>query len=81
MYYTYILKSVNYSKTYTGITNNLTRRLNQHNNGYQFYTRKYKPWVMIHSEILGNRIEARKREKYFKSCAGRKWIKKSFFPN
>ncbi len=33
------------------------------------------PWEIIHAEIFETRIEARKREKYFKSAAGRRWRK------
>ena len=37
----------------------------------------YVPWRIIHSEEYLTRIEARSREKYFKSAAGRKWRKKN----
>jgi len=78
-YYTYILCSEKYKKTYTGITDNLERRLIQHNNGYHFYTKRYLPWRLIYSEKCDDRIEARKKEKYYKSAAGRRWIKINLF--
>lgn len=79
IYITYILKSVEYDKTYVGITDNIDRRINQHNNGYNTYSKRYKPWKIIHTEPYQNRKNARVREKYLKSCAGRKWINKHLF--
>jgi len=78
-YYVYLLKSIKYNKTYVGITNDTTRRLTQHNNGNHFYTKRYLPWKIINIEAFKNRNEARIREKYLKSCAGRKWMKKYIF--
>jgi putative endonuclease len=79
MYFVYILKSLNFAKTYTGITDDLERRLIQHNRGYHFYTKRYLPWRIIFSEKHSDRISARKKEKYLKSAAGRKWIKRVLF--
>jgi putative endonuclease len=73
------LRSKAVDKTYVGITNNIERRLIEHNNGEHVYTKKYIPWEIIHSEIFSKRPEARKREKYLKSSVGRQWIKKMFF--
>ena len=50
-YYCYILQSIsNPRRTYIGITNNLKRRLRQHNGdivGGAKYTRSNRPWQMI----------------------------------
>jgi len=81
MYYVYILVSEVQLKTYTGITDNPERRLDQHNNKNSFYTKSYVPWQLIYLEELPDRELARKREKYFKSAAGRRWMKKEFFSN
>ncbi len=43
MYKVYILKSSDYPKTYVGITDNIDRRLKEHNSGKNFYTKRYKP--------------------------------------
>ena len=77
--FVYILASKRYRKTYAGITDDLGRRLNEHNAGKETYTKRYKPWKVIYKENVDNRKEARKREKYFKSSAGRCWIKKNLF--
>jgi len=80
MYHVYILKSLKYPKTYTGITKNLDKRLKTHNSGGSGeYTQKYKPWKIIYLEICKDSIKARVREKYFKSSVGRRWIKKNLF--
>lgn len=76
MYKLYILKSINYLKTYVGITDNLKRRLKEHNLGKNIYSRKYVPWKIIYNEECENIQIARRREKYFKSCTGRKKIRK-----
>jgi putative endonuclease len=81
MYIVYILKSENFFKSYVGITDNIERRLKQHNAGNHFYTKRYVPWVVIYKEECKDRIEARKREKYFKSFAGRKFLRKNIFKN
>jgi len=79
MYYLYVLLSDIAPKTYTGITNNPERRLKQHNKGYHLYTKRFIPWKIVYLEKFNDRIEARKREKYFKSAAGRRWLRKNVF--
>lgn len=79
MEYVYILRSLNFPKTYTGHTHDLELRLKQHNHGYSKFTNKYKPWEIIYSELCDNSIKARFREKYLKSSAGRRWIKRNIF--
>ncbi|MCX7875381.1 MAG: GIY-YIG nuclease family protein, partial [Melioribacteraceae bacterium] len=53
----------------------IERRLHQHNSGYNKTTKPYKPFKLIYFEKLESRIEARQREKYFKSGIGREKIK------
>jgi len=76
MAFVYILKSCNFNITYTGSTNDLERRITEHNNGESNFTKKYMPWKVIYTEEYANLSEARRKEKYFKTCAGRKIIKK-----
>ena len=78
MYFVYILNSLSHKKSYVGITDNLERRLNEHNSGKHNYTKRYLPWELIYKEDYEFRIEARKREKYLKSASGRKFLKKLF---
>ena len=79
MYYTlYILKSQRFNKFYTGQTDNLERRIKEHNSGKVKYTTLYMPWMLIYKEVFKNREDTVKREKYLKSAAGRRWLKKKF---
>jgi len=59
------------------MTNNLVRRLKEHNKGKTSTpsTKNRGPFVLIYVEKVENRKEARKREKYLKSGAGREFIK------
>ncbi len=75
-YYIYILKSLKFDKFYTGYTNDLKRRLNEHNSGKSEYTRKFKPWEIVYFEECNDVEEARQKEKYYKSASGRRKIKK-----
>ena len=79
MAYIYILKSLKYPKLYVGSTIDLERRIIQHNSGFSRYTKIYMPWKIIYTEEFINIQDARKREKYLKSCAGRKFIKKNIY--
>ncbi len=75
MYYVYILKSEIKEKTYVGFTNNLERRIKEHNSGKSKFTGKYTPWRVIYQEKFATLVEARVRELYLKSAAGRKFRK------
>jgi len=78
MYYVYALRSLTRNYIYVGLTNDLERRVSQHNNGWTRTTRAYAPFVLIYSQVFPTRIQAREREKYFKSGAG-KHISKVYF--
>jgi len=73
-YYVYILKSEKVDKTYVGMTNDIERRLKEHNSGKSIYTKKYIPWKLIYKEELRDRNKAREKEKYIKSASGRRKI-------
>lgn len=79
MYKVYILKSKTKTKSYVGITNNIARRLEEHNKGRSIFTRRFMPWKLIYEESFLTRKEARMREKYLKSAAGRKLLKEKLF--
>jgi putative endonuclease len=78
MIYVYVLKSFERNYIYVGITENLIRRLKEHNNGYNKTTKPYAPFELIHQEEFSNRKEARTKEKYYKSGSGKEWIKNNF---
>ncbi len=75
MYYVYAIKSLSRYYIYVGISDNLERRINQHQEGYNKTTKPYQPFTLIYSEKCNNRMEARKREKYLKSGVGKEFLK------
>ncbi|MCX6149750.1 MAG: GIY-YIG nuclease family protein [Ignavibacteriales bacterium] len=75
MYTVYAIKSLVRNYIYVGLTSNLDERLNRHNNGYERTTKPYRPFVIIYKEKCSTRIEARKREIYFKSGIGKEFLK------
>ena len=75
MWYTYLLQSKKDNKFYTGISNNLRKRLWQHNNGMSTYTKWKGPFALIYYEACPAEDDARAREKYLKSGMGKRYIK------
>ncbi|OGZ69480.1 MAG: hypothetical protein A3D44_03620 [Candidatus Staskawiczbacteria bacterium RIFCSPHIGHO2_02_FULL_42_22] len=78
MFYIYILQSLKDSKTYVGYTNNLERRLVEHNSGKNITTRNRTPLELLFSENFETSKEARERELYWKSGGGRRKLKEFF---
>lgn len=66
MYYVYILKSKKDNNFYIGSTNDLKRRLCEHNSGLVFSTKSRKPLGLIYYEAYCAEGDARKREKNLK---------------
>ncbi|MFA6257082.1 MAG: GIY-YIG nuclease family protein [Candidatus Paceibacterota bacterium] len=62
MYYLYILKSLKDKKLYTGSTDNLKRRLSEHNNGVNRSTKARRPFELRYYEAYSSEQDARKRE-------------------
>jgi len=54
----YILWSEELQKFYVGSTNDIDDRLLRHNSGYQKFTSKGRPWLMVCSFDCGDRAEA-----------------------
>jgi len=70
MYFVYIIRSLKFEKYYTGSTENLDRRLKNHNSGKVRSTKVYKPWKIAYTELYESKSEALKREKQIKSYKG-----------
>ena len=71
MYVVYILQN-DQGAFYKGMTNNLERRLAEHRRGKTKTTRKMINIQVVYTEEYPSRIEARLREKYFKTASGKK---------
>ena len=74
-YFVYILKSEKDGRLYKGISKDPMKRWKEHNSGKTMSTKGYRPWKLVFSERLQSRMEARNREKYFKSGRGRAYLR------
>ncbi len=70
MYYVYILKSKNNQKYYTGITDDLKRRIKEHNSGNSDFTAWSGPYDLVWYGSFTNKEKAYKFETYLKSSSG-----------
>ncbi len=75
MYLVYVLQSLVNFRYYVGQTNNLDRRLLEHNSGFSKYTSFSRPFKLVYSEKFYTRQDALAREKQLKSGKGREWLK------
>lgn len=73
-YYVYILESKKDRMHYTGYTNNLKRRLIEHNKGGSLSTKCRAPFQLIYFEGCLNQEDAKRRELYLKTHQGRKFL-------
>jgi putative endonuclease len=77
MYFVYILKSRKDGTYYYGSTANLPTRIEQHNRGKVKYTKGHLPYQLYYYEKYKSRAEAIKREKFFKTVDGYRWLKEN----
>ena len=76
-FYVYILQSViTPNHFYTGFTENLEQRLNEHNQGKCPHTSKYKPWRIKTTIAFTDKAKAMEFERYLKTSSGRAFAKK-----
>mgnify|MGYP001615597829 CR=1 FL=1 len=81
MYWVYFLYSKKLGNVYVGCTNNLEKRLKEHQGGLVESTKNRRPLLLIYKENYSNLSIARRREKYLKSlygCRERKRIFKEY---
>ena len=76
MYTVYVLQSRD-GRLYKGLTNDLPRRLTEHKSGKTRTTRTMEDIEVVYTESCATLQEARRRELYLKSAAGRKFLKKN----
>jgi len=76
-FYVYILESKKEDgELYIGYTDNLRKRLKEHNQGLNRSTKPFRPWRLIYYEACLNKEDAKRREKYFKTTQGRRLLKR-----
>ena len=74
MFYVYVLRSHKNGYRYIGQTNNLERRLREHNEGLTKSIKFQLPFAVEFTEEYSTRVEAVRREKFLKSGQGREWL-------
>jgi len=75
MYYVYLLESQKDKSWYIGSTSDLRKRFDSHNEGNNISTKGKILWELIYYEAYVDEIDSKKREKFFKSGSGRKFLK------
>ncbi len=75
MVWVYAISSLNFNYIYVGMSINISERIERHNSGRERTTKHYAPYKLIYVEECENRIEVRKREKYWKSGVGKEQLR------
>ena len=70
MYYVYILESSKTQKFYTGVTDNLKRRIKEHNSRNSDFTSWSGPYKLVWYCVFSSKEKAYKFENYLKSSSG-----------
>ena len=75
MYFVYALKSEERNYIYVGLTENVTRRFEEHQTGKNKITKPYRPFKLIYSETFSTRPEARIKEIFLKTGMGKEFLR------
>jgi predicted GIY-YIG superfamily endonuclease len=76
-FYIYILQSeLDANRFHIGLTDDLRRRMRNHNAGRVLHTVKWRPWRLKTYIALSDRVRAAKFERYLKSASGQAFLKK-----
>jgi putative endonuclease len=75
-FHVYILRSQTTGRFYVGQTENLTKRVFEHNNNRTPSIKNRGPWELVHSEGFESRAEAMRRERQIKKMKSRQWIER-----
>jgi putative endonuclease len=73
----YVLQSMSSGNHYVGISNDLDRRMSEHNRNTSRSTCHRGPWKLLYSEKCADYSEARKRERFLKSGPGHEFLRKA----
>ena len=77
-HFVYVISSQIVKRLYVGMTQDVEKRLLDHNRGKVFSTKGYRPWKVMQVEEFDSRKLARQREKYFKSGIGKEILRSLF---
>ena len=78
MFYVYILKSLKDNGIYIGKTNNVARRIAEHNSGHTPSLKSRRPFILLESIECNNEEEAIRLEREYKKGYKREEIKRRF---
>jgi len=73
-YFVYIIKSLKDDTYYIGSTQDLSERMERHNQGRSTYTKSKRPWELVFCEEHLDRSRAIIREKEIKSRKSKSYI-------
>jgi putative endonuclease len=76
MFYVYVLKSYKDGSFYIGYTEDLKKRVKEHQEGRSKATKFRKPYKLIYYEAFLNIKDAKRRELYLKSGWGWRSLRK-----
>jgi predicted GIY-YIG superfamily endonuclease len=75
----YVLRSVSDpTRYYTGLTDDVSRRLDVHNSGGSQHTAPLRPWELVAFTQFSNPESAAAFEQYLKTGSGRAFSKRHF---
>ena len=74
LFYTYVLESLKDGDRDIGYTTDLKRRLEEHKKGTSFATKSRLPMNLIYFEACLNKNDAERREHYYKTTRGRRFV-------
>lgn len=80
MWFVYVIKSEVNGHLYVGSTNNVQRRLTEHNEGKNISTKGFIPWKLMSYVAVNDEAHARNLEKYFKTGSGKAILKQRILP-
>ena len=66
------------TRSYTGVTSNVSARIDWHNAGRCDHTAKFRPWELVVALEFRNEERALAFERYLKSGSGRAFAKRHF---
>jgi len=69
------LQSLENHSIYVGYTSNLKRRLEEHDKDHRKTAKFRKPFRLIYYEACTKMIDAKRREKYFNTTQGKRFLK------
>jgi len=74
LFFTYILFSSKLNRFYSGSTNDLERRLVEHNSGQTKSTQHGSPWTLVFSASFNSRRDALKKEIEIKKRGAKRFL-------